>query len=181
MVMGWVTENQFWKEGAALGYYPIVTLPQVRHIDNMGGYSSLMVMEIKDAEDLADEGARLHTQWVGAEPFFTQAAARIGYLGDTTDADYSSYVGGLMLAGGHRQRRIRPAVNFRQRYCAAADDGTAWETRLIEVRVPHDHKPRLASHQAEARQPPNKLKGSTDIKTEKVRVQSIMSRIDKQS
>jgi hypothetical protein len=124
--LGWVTENRFRKEGAASGYYPIVTLPQVCHIDNMSGYSRLMAMETKDAEELADKGARLHTQWVGAETFFTQAAARIGYLGATTDADYLSYVGGLMLAGGHRQRRIRPAVNFRQRYLAAADDGTAW-------------------------------------------------------
>jgi hypothetical protein len=91
----------------------------------MGSYSRLMAIEVKDATELADEGAQLHTQWVGAEPFFTQAAARIRYLRTTNNADYASYVRDLMLAGGHRQR-IQPAVNFGQRYCAAADDSTAW-------------------------------------------------------
>jgi hypothetical protein len=98
--MGWITENRFRKEGAASGFYPVLTLLQIRHIDNMGGYSRLLAMSVKEATQLTDEGAQLHSQWVGAEPFFTQAAARVGYLRTTNDAEYAAYVGELMNAGG---------------------------------------------------------------------------------
>jgi hypothetical protein len=74
--LGWVTENWFRKEGAASGFYPIVTLPQVCHINNMGGYSRLMAMEVGKAEELDDKGARLHTQWVGAESFFYASGSK---------------------------------------------------------------------------------------------------------
>jgi hypothetical protein len=124
--MGWVTENHFRKEGAASGFYRVLTLPQIMHIDNMGGYSRLLAMSVKEATQLTDEGAQLHLQWVGAEPFFTQAAARVGYLGATNDAEYAAYVGELMNAGEHRERRIRPAINFRTRFVAPDEVGTCW-------------------------------------------------------
>jgi hypothetical protein len=124
--MGWVTENRFRKEGAASGFYPVLTLPQIRHIDNMGGYSRMLAMSVKEATQLTEEGAQLHSQWVGAEPSFTQAAARVGYLGATNDAEYAAYVGELMNAGENRKRRIRPAINFRARFVAPDDVGTCW-------------------------------------------------------
>jgi hypothetical protein len=84
-------------------------------------------MEVADAERLVDEGARLHTEWVGAEPFYTQAAALKAFLGATGDAAYAAEVGNAIMEGTtHRQRRIRPSVNFRQRFCPAEDTGTAW-------------------------------------------------------
>jgi hypothetical protein len=78
--VGFVTRNRFRTEGSAAGYYPIVTLGQVRHVENMGGYLRLMAMEVADAELLVNEGAQLHTEWVGAEPFYTQAAAKSGFF-----------------------------------------------------------------------------------------------------
>jgi hypothetical protein len=125
--LGFVTRNRFQTEGAAAGYYPILTLGQVRHVDNMGGYSRLLAMEVADTERLADEGARLHTAWVGAEPFYTQAAALKGFLGAAGDAANAAEVGDAILEGTtHRQRRIRPPVNFRQRFCPAENTDTAW-------------------------------------------------------
>jgi hypothetical protein len=73
--LGFITRNCFRTEGAASGYYPILTLGHVRHVDNMGGYSRLLAMEVANAERLVDEGARLHTEWVCAKPYYTQAAA----------------------------------------------------------------------------------------------------------
>jgi hypothetical protein len=35
--LGWVTCNRFWQEGYTSGFYPILTLLQVCHVDNMGG------------------------------------------------------------------------------------------------------------------------------------------------
>jgi hypothetical protein len=128
--MGWVTENRFRKEGAASVFYPVLTLPQIRHINNMGGYSRLLAMSVKEATQLTDKGAQLHSQWVGAEPFFTQAADRVGYLGATNDAEYAAYVGELMNAGEHRKRRIRPAINFRARFVAPDDVGTCWRDEV---------------------------------------------------
>jgi hypothetical protein len=124
--LGWVTENRFQKEGAASGFYPVLTLSQIRHIDNMGGYSRLLAMTVEEATQLTEEGALLHSQWVGAEPFFTQAAARMGYLGATDDAEHAAHVGELMKAGEHRKRRIRPAINFRARFVAPDEVGTSW-------------------------------------------------------
>jgi hypothetical protein len=49
-------------------------------MENTGGYSPLLAMSIPEAQELVDEGILLHTKWVGAEPYFTQAAARQGYL-----------------------------------------------------------------------------------------------------
>jgi hypothetical protein len=92
----------------------------------MRGYSRLLAMSVKEATQLMDEGAQLHSQWVGAEPIFTQAAARVGYLGATNNAEYGAYVGELMNAGEHRKRRIRPAINFRARFVAPDDVGTCW-------------------------------------------------------
>jgi hypothetical protein len=112
--VGFITINCFRTEGAAAGYYPMVTLGQVRHVDNMGGYSRLMAMEVADAECLVDEGARLHSAWVGAEPFYTQVAALKGFFRAAGDAAYAPEVGDAILEGTtHRQRRIRPSVNFR--------------------------------------------------------------------
>jgi hypothetical protein len=46
-------------------------------------------------------------------PFFTQAAARKGFLMATYDAEYVAYVGSIMQEGGrHRQRNVRAAVNL---------------------------------------------------------------------
>jgi hypothetical protein len=42
--LGFVTRNRFRTEGAAAGYYPILTLGQVQHVDNMGGYSRLLAI-----------------------------------------------------------------------------------------------------------------------------------------
>jgi glutamate-1-semialdehyde aminotransferase len=71
-------------------------------------------MSIPEAQELVAEGIFLQTNWVGAEPyFFTQAAARKGYLMATYDAEYAAYVGGIMQeGGGHRQRKVRAAVNL---------------------------------------------------------------------
>jgi hypothetical protein len=125
--VGFVTRNRFRTEGAAAGYYPIVTLGQVRHLDNMGGYSRLMAMEVANAERLVEEGARLHSAWVGAEPFYTQAAALKGFFRAAVDAASAAEVGDAILEGTtHRQRRIRPSVNFRQRFCPAENTDTAW-------------------------------------------------------
>jgi hypothetical protein len=74
--LGWITENGFRQDGAASGFYPVITLPQVKHVENMGGYSRLLNMTCIEAEDLADEGVRLHTKWVGAQPYYTAAIAK---------------------------------------------------------------------------------------------------------
>jgi hypothetical protein len=78
--LGWVTSNCFRPERSASGFFPVLTLPQVCHIENMGGYSCLLAMSIPEAEELVDEGILLHTKWVGAKPYFTQVEARQGYL-----------------------------------------------------------------------------------------------------
>jgi hypothetical protein len=73
----------------------------------------------------------LHTKWVGAEPYFTQAVARKGYLMATYDAEYAAYVGGIMQEGGrHRQRKVRTAVNLQARFCPADEDGVPWGEQM---------------------------------------------------
>jgi hypothetical protein len=100
-------------------------------MDNMGGYSRLLAIEVADAERLVDDGARLHKEWVGAEPYYTQAAASKAFLGVTGDATNAAKVGDVIMEGTtHRQRRIRPSVNFRQRFCPAEDTGTAWGDKV---------------------------------------------------
>jgi hypothetical protein len=94
--VGWVTSNPFRQEGCASGFFPILTLPQVCHVENMGGYSRLLAMSIPEAQKLVTEGIELHQKLVGAEPYFTQAAAREGFLMATYDADYAAYVGSIM-------------------------------------------------------------------------------------
>jgi hypothetical protein len=84
--LGWVTCNRFRQEGCASGFYPILTLPQVCHVDNMGGYLRLLALLIPDAQQLVTEGIELHQKWVGAEPYYTQAAVRKGFLMATYDA-----------------------------------------------------------------------------------------------
>jgi hypothetical protein len=123
----WVTSNQFRQEGCALGFFPILTLPQVCHVENMGGYLRLLAMSIPEAQKLVTEGIELHQKWVGAEPYFTQAAARKGFLMATYDAEYAAYVGSIMQEGGrHRQRTVRAAVNLQARFFTAVDDGVPW-------------------------------------------------------
>jgi hypothetical protein len=56
--------NRFRKDGEASGLFPVITLPQVKHVENIGGYSRLLNMTCLEAKDLADKGARLHTKWV---------------------------------------------------------------------------------------------------------------------
>jgi hypothetical protein len=103
----------FQQEGSASGFFSVITLPQVCHIENTGGYSRLLAMSIPEAQELVNKGKVLHTKWVGAESYFTQAPARKGYLMATYDAEYATYVGGIMQEGGrHRQRKVRTAVNF---------------------------------------------------------------------
>jgi hypothetical protein len=135
----WVTENRFRPEGAASGYFPVLTMPEVRYVDNLGGYSTLLAVAraascpsraadgINRAEEMADERAAQHMRWIGAEPFYTQAVARKGYTGATEDAQHSAYVGDQLLMGARqRQKRIRPPVNFRARFCEADDEGSVW-------------------------------------------------------
>jgi hypothetical protein len=98
-----VTENRYRPEGCAAGFYPILTIPQVRYVESMGGYSTLMALSIEDAEAMTDEGIQLHIKWVGAEPFFSQAAEQKGYLGATYDATYAAYVGKLLQLGEHEE------------------------------------------------------------------------------
>jgi hypothetical protein len=125
--VGFLTRNRFRTEGSAAGYYPIVTMGQVRHVENMGGYSRLMAMEVADAELLINEGAQLHTEWVGAKPFYAQAAAKSGFFRAMGDAAYATEVGNQILEGTmHRQRRIRTSVNFRQRFCPTENTDLAW-------------------------------------------------------
>jgi hypothetical protein len=126
--VGWVTTNRFRQEGSALGFLPVITLPQVRHVENTGGYSRLLVMSIpEEAQELVTEGIVFHTNLVGAEPYFTQATAGKGYLITTYDSEYTAYVGGIMQEGGrHRQRKVQAAVNLQARFCPAADEGVPW-------------------------------------------------------
>jgi hypothetical protein len=44
----------------------------------MGGYSRLLAMSIPEAQKLVTEGIEIHQKWVGAEPYFTQAAGQEG-------------------------------------------------------------------------------------------------------
>jgi hypothetical protein len=98
--VGWVTTNRFRQEGSALGFLPVITLPQVRHVENTGGYSRLLVMSIpEEAQELVTEGIVFHTNLVGAEPYFTQATAGKGYLITTYDSEYTAYVGGHNARG----------------------------------------------------------------------------------
>jgi hypothetical protein len=109
----------------------VITLLQVRHIKNMGGYLRLLAMSIPWAQELVDEGVILHTKWVGTEPYFTQAAARKGYLMATYNAEYAPYVGGTMQEGGrHWQRKVQTAVNFQARFCPAVDEGVPWGEQM---------------------------------------------------
>jgi hypothetical protein len=125
--VGWVTSNRFRQEGCASGFFPILTLPQVRHFENMGGYSRLLAMSIPEAQKLVTEDIELHQKWVGAEPYFTLAAARKGFLMATYDAEYPAYVGSIMQEGGrHRQRKVRAAVNLQGRFFPAVNDGVPW-------------------------------------------------------
>jgi hypothetical protein len=80
---------------------------------------------------MADEGAAQHTRRIGAKPFYTQAVARKGYTGATEDAKNAAYVGDQLLTGARqRQKRIRPPVNFRARFCEADDEGSVWGDRV---------------------------------------------------
>jgi hypothetical protein len=126
-IVGWVTTNRFQQEGSVAGFFPVLTLPQVRHIENTVGYLRLLAMMIPELLELVDKEIILHTKWVGAEPYFTKAAARQGYLMAMYDAEYAAYVGGIMQEGGrHRQRKVRTAVNFQAQFCPAADEGVPW-------------------------------------------------------
>jgi hypothetical protein len=88
-------------------------------------------MSIPEAQELVDEGIILHTKWVGSEPYFTQAAARQGYLMATYDAEYAAYVGGIMQGGGrHRQRKVQTSVNFQAQFCPAANEGLPWGEQM---------------------------------------------------
>jgi hypothetical protein len=125
--LGWVTRNRFRQEGCASGFYPILTLPQVRYVDNMGGYSRLLSMLIPDAQQLVTEGIKHHKKWVGTEPYYTQAAVRKGFLMATYDAEYAAYVGSMMQDGGqHRQRKVRAAVNLKAQFFPTDDDSVPW-------------------------------------------------------
>jgi hypothetical protein len=136
--VGLVTSNWFRQEGCASGFFPILTLPQVRHVKNTGGYSRLLAISVPEAQELVTEGIVLHTKWVGAEPYFTQAAARKGYLMAMYDAEYAAYVGGIMQEGGrHRQRKVQgrckegarkvqEAVNLQARFFPAVDNDVPW-------------------------------------------------------
>jgi hypothetical protein len=92
----------------------------------MGGYSTLMALSIEDAEAMTVKGIQLYIKWVGAEPFFSQAAAQKGYLGATYVATYAAYIGTLLQLGDRRMRRIRPARNFKVRFCSPPQTGTPW-------------------------------------------------------
>jgi hypothetical protein len=63
----------------------------------------MLALNVEEAEDLTEEGARLHTHWVGAEPFYTQAAASRGFQGAVDDAQNASVVGDQVQAGRQRQ------------------------------------------------------------------------------
>jgi hypothetical protein len=125
--LGWVTCNRFMQEGCASGSFPVLTLPQVCHVDNMGGYLRLLSMLTPDAQQLVTEGIELHQKWVGAEPYYTQAAVRKGFLMATYDAEYAAYVGSMMLEGGrHRQRKVQAAVNLQVGFFPTVDDSVPW-------------------------------------------------------
>jgi hypothetical protein len=131
--LGWITENRFRLDGAASGFFPVVTLPQVRHVENMGGYSRLLNMTCIEAEDLADEGARLHTKWVVAKPYYTATIAKKAFQTATGDAEWSAHMGDQYQMGRTaKQRRVRPPVNFRARFCPDGDvvNGVAWGQRV---------------------------------------------------
>jgi hypothetical protein len=75
-----------------------------------------------------DEGARVHTALVGAEPFYTQIAARRGFLGAADDAEWAAHIGDLRQSGSKADpRRVRPATNFRARFCPLFEpESEAW-------------------------------------------------------
>jgi hypothetical protein len=82
----------------------------------MGGYSRLLAMSIPEAQ-----------KWVGTEPYFTQAAARKGYVMATYNTEYAAYVGSIMQEGGrHRQRKVQAAVNLQPRFFTAVDNSVHW-------------------------------------------------------
>jgi hypothetical protein len=84
-------------------------------------------MLIPEAQEIVTEGIVPHRKWVGAEPYFTQSAARKGYLMATYNAEYAAYMGGIMQERGrHRQRKVRAAVNLQARFCHAANEGVPW-------------------------------------------------------
>jgi hypothetical protein len=64
---------------------------------------------------------------VGAEPYFTQAAAWKGFLMATYNAEYAAYMGSIMQEGGrHRQRKVRAAINLQARFFPAVVDSVPW-------------------------------------------------------
>jgi hypothetical protein len=86
---------------------------------------------IPDAQQLVTEGIKLHQKWAGAEPYYTQAAVRKGFLMATYDAEYAAYVGSMMQEGGlHRQRKVRAAVNLQARFFPTVDDGVPWGQQM---------------------------------------------------
>jgi hypothetical protein len=88
-------------------------------------------MSIPEAQELVNEGIILYTKWVGAEPYFSQATARQGYLMATYEAEYAGYVEGIMQERGrHRQRKMQTAVNFQAGFCPAAAEGVPWGEQM---------------------------------------------------
>jgi hypothetical protein len=125
----WITVNRFRKDGEASGLFPVITLPQVKHVENIGGYSRLLNMTCLEAKDLADKGARLHTKWVGAKLYYTAAIAKKAFQTPTGDAEWWTHMGDqYQMNRTAKQRRVRSPVNFRASFCPDGDvvDVIAW-------------------------------------------------------
>jgi hypothetical protein len=125
--VGWVTTNRFWQEGSASGFFPVLTFHRFATSRTWEGTRACWSCQYRRRKNLSTREILRHTKWVGAKPYFTQAADRQGYLMATYNTEYAAYVGGIMQEGGHhRQRKVRPSVNFQARFCPAADEGVPW-------------------------------------------------------
>jgi hypothetical protein len=75
---GWVTENRYRPEGCAAGFYPVITIPQVRYKESMCGYATLMALSVKDARAMTDKGIQLHIKWWVQNPSSVKPQRRRG-------------------------------------------------------------------------------------------------------
>jgi hypothetical protein len=129
--MGWVTTNCFRQEGSASGFFPVITLPQVCHIENTGGYLRLLAMSIPEAQELIDEGVILHTRFVGRRTLLHTSRGQAGLPHGNGCRSMPRTWGGIIQEGGrHRQRKVQTAVNFQAQFCPTADGGVPWGEQM---------------------------------------------------
>jgi hypothetical protein len=65
---GYVTNNRYRDWGTSNGFYPIVRLAQLHHIDINGWYERLLSLNKHDRRELVGDADNQHNRWVSAEP-----------------------------------------------------------------------------------------------------------------